>query len=320
MSRLLFGVVALVALAAGLVAAPEVAGATDPPVTCGSTITTDTVLTRDLACIGDGLYVAEGATLDLGRHTVTRTEIGPYSYCGSGLIDPVPDGSGCAVAADGTVRNGTVIGGIYSSGVFERVRIKGGVAAIASGVIRSSTAIDVTVRGIQSVTVESSTLIRSGVSVDNQNWGLGLYLRNNRIFDSPGDSVRMQLGGFVGPDDVGAEITGNLIVNSGGAGITAGGFFADFRPSEVAHNIVWGSASDGIRWPGEEQNPAIPSSLSGPMSVDHNLVVANGGHGIVTGPITVGNTKGNIALFNQTPPQCIGVQCGPFFRFGFPGL
>ncbi len=322
MRRLLFGVVVLVALAASLVAMPDAAHATGPPVTCGSTITTDTVLTEDVTCVGHTLSVSEGATLDLGGHTVTST--GTSFSCTGGLFDPHPNGSNCTISAEGTVRNGTIAGaGIYSSGLFDHVKVRGGGVAIASGIVRSSSLTDTSVVGIQGVTLENNLLIRSGVSLNNVNFGLGVDVHENLIFDSPGDAISVGVFFFPYPDDISGSITGNLVAHSGGVGITSQAVaagFADFAPFEVARNIVWGSKGDGIDWRGEETNPVIPSSLSGPMSVHHNLVVANGGHGIVTGPITVGNTKGNIALFNKTSPQCIGVTCGPFFRFGFPGL
>lgn len=306
MRKVLLSAVALVALATVLVL-PDTAEAKTTKVECGSTVTVDTVLKKDVTCSGwEYVSVAEGVTLDLAGHTITNASTFPS--CGAGLIDPSPNGTGCAVSVEGTLRNGTVQGGVYASGLVERVVVKG-VAAVASGILRASVVLDGNVRGIQTVTVEKSALVRAGITVDNINWGLGLYVRDSWIVDSPGDAIEIQTGVFPGEDDVGAEITGNLIVNAGADGIVAGGS-ADYRPSQVSRNVVWNSNGDGISWPGEAVSPVNPAWFSGPMSVDHNLVVGNAGHGItVDGSITRGNKSGNVALFNGTTPQCVNVRC-----------
>lgn len=71
---------------------PHLAGT---PVACGNVISVDTTLSSDLHCLGDGLVVQAGVTLDLGGHTLG----------GSG------SGFGIFVEAEGvTIENGTVTG------------------------------------------------------------------------------------------------------------------------------------------------------------------------------------------------------------------
>ncbi|GCE77534.1 right-handed parallel beta-helix repeat-containing protein [Cellulomonas biazotea] len=79
--------------AATAVAAPASAA---PPPACGDTLTVDTALTADLTCVGDGLRLAPGVSLDLRGHTLA----GPGT------------GTGVAVSSTGaaTVRRGTLTG------------------------------------------------------------------------------------------------------------------------------------------------------------------------------------------------------------------
>lgn len=81
---------------AAVLAAPSVAAAAPRTVTCGSTVTVDTVLRHDLTCAGEGLVLEPGVTLDLRGHTLR----GP----GSGV--------GVLVSSVGEieVRNGTLVG------------------------------------------------------------------------------------------------------------------------------------------------------------------------------------------------------------------
>lgn len=72
---------------------------------CGSSITTDTVLTQDLSCPQQGLFVTAGVTLDLGGHTITGA--GPATQS----APPYGVTAGVRVEANGaTVRNGTIRG------------------------------------------------------------------------------------------------------------------------------------------------------------------------------------------------------------------
>ena len=84
-----------------LVATPASA---DPPPTCGSTLTVDTVLRADLVCAGPGLRLAPGVDLNLKGHTLRGTA----------------GGVGLAVASAGeaTVKNGTLTGWDTALGVY----------------------------------------------------------------------------------------------------------------------------------------------------------------------------------------------------------
>ena len=77
------------------------AGGRHPQPVCGTTLTRDTVLTRDLRCTGEGLTLAPGVSLDLRGHTLA----------GSGT------GSAVRVSAQGDARvtHGTIRG--WTAGV-----------------------------------------------------------------------------------------------------------------------------------------------------------------------------------------------------------
>lgn len=99
-TRVLAGA-AVIALALGALAAtPGTATASSNPA-CGSTLTTDTVLTADLSCPTSSLIIGtSGITLDLGGHTLSG------SFSSIGVVDTalVPALSGV------TIRNGTISG------------------------------------------------------------------------------------------------------------------------------------------------------------------------------------------------------------------
>ncbi|GIG22757.1 hypothetical protein Cch01nite_34810 [Cellulomonas chitinilytica] len=86
----------VVAAAAMTTALAAPAGAYPPEPACGTTLTVDTSLRRDLACPGDGLTLAPGVTLNLRGHTLSGSRTG----------------TGLSVSAFGpvVVRNGTVAG------------------------------------------------------------------------------------------------------------------------------------------------------------------------------------------------------------------
>ena len=89
------------ASAAVLIATPASA---DPPPTCGSTLTVDTVLRADLVCAGPGLRLAPGVDLNLKGHALRGTAGGV--------------GLSVASAGDATVKNGTITGWDTALGVY----------------------------------------------------------------------------------------------------------------------------------------------------------------------------------------------------------
>ena len=192
-----FSVVAL--LAAGVGAST---GSAEPPptVTCGSVITQDTTLTRDLEDCTDGLEVAgTGITLDLGGHTIS----------GTGTA-----GIGVHITGDEvTIENGKItnFGTGVSSGVFLQLgpishlrRLKAvengaGVAAFSSNPFATAPS-----------TIEASEIGR--------NTGSGMFF--DGIYLIVTDSA-FRRNGLVGIDqgEAAAVYERNNISNNGGNGI-----------------------------------------------------------------------------------------------------
>ncbi len=90
---------AVPALLLGALAVSPAAASSEP--TCGSTLTTDTVLTSDLNCpAGDGLVIgASGITLDLGGHTLSGSGGDSMGVADIGLAESI---------TGVTIRNGTI--------------------------------------------------------------------------------------------------------------------------------------------------------------------------------------------------------------------
>ena len=108
--RLGRGAVARAALSAALalgVVVTATAGAADGVIGCGSVMTEDTVLTRDLRGCESGLIIAAaGETLDLNGHSISGAGVG----AGVSVSD---------IADQATIKNGSVSGlggGIGASG------------------------------------------------------------------------------------------------------------------------------------------------------------------------------------------------------------
>ena len=93
LKRLAAGLLPVVLLASFGLAGP--AQAAEPPVACGSTLTVDTKLTKDLYCsAGDGLTLGPNVHLNLGGHR---------------LVGPGSSGTGIASTSGGiSIRNGEV--------------------------------------------------------------------------------------------------------------------------------------------------------------------------------------------------------------------
>lgn len=138
--------VGLALLGSVVTAAP--AGAAAPGPVCGSMLTVDTKLTRDLRCHGDGLTLARGVSLDLGGHQLSG------------------DGTGRAVVvlgnADATVRHGRVKD--WASGV-----VLLGQGSSADGPALELDRVDVSHAPSSvheaSMTLKDSTVTRSDLSV-----------------------------------------------------------------------------------------------------------------------------------------------------------
>ena len=144
MKRVLQRVVGGALLAAVLAGAAMSGGATaapPPPVSCGQTITRDTVLRQDLVdCVGPALVIgAAGITLDLGGHTVRGATILESFHCedtpgggGTCHLCDAPGASPCGppfATPGGHVEqfpNAQRVAGVDNSGGFDRVTIRHG--------------------------------------------------------------------------------------------------------------------------------------------------------------------------------------------------
>jgi len=96
-------VIAALALAVPTTVAAAPSGPGDAPPGCGDTVTGSVTLTRDLHCpAGSGLYLADGASLDLGGHTLSGARVSTWDAA----VEPQGSAS---------VRNGRLTG--WSIGV-----------------------------------------------------------------------------------------------------------------------------------------------------------------------------------------------------------
>jgi hypothetical protein len=83
---------------------------------------------------------------------------------------------------------------------------------------------------------------------------------------------------------------------------------------EISRNVIVGVAGDGIEVVGSEQGTPQITISGGPVTIAHNLVAFNRGHGIdapwmpgvPTGIVDGGH---NLAIANGLRPACIGVRC-----------
>src|SRR5262245_26052642 len=110
MRRALLTLFAFVALASLL---PSSGGAHASDLGCGSTVTANTILRRDLNCHGDGLSVNSGVRLNLANHTIRG------DGTGAGITANGGDGT---VIANGTIR-GFAFGMFPGNAVVTHVRV-----------------------------------------------------------------------------------------------------------------------------------------------------------------------------------------------------
>jgi len=211
------GVVALVAVLAVTFLSSAAASAA-PALACGSTLTRDTTLTRDLRCRhGDGLTLVGDVTLNLGGHRL----IGP------GATEPFPGGRiGVRLSLTGTstIVNGTIAAwpiGIDSNddersatARIRDIRLLGN--SIGLHIVRSEASlVRVLVRGnawgaeggfSSSFTVRDSTFRNNGTGMTLATMG---HLNISRSTFSGHRNVA------IGCTEVFCEITGNRITGNG---------------------------------------------------------------------------------------------------------
>lgn len=287
-------------------------------VTCGTTISTNTVLTADLTgCTGAGIIIgADGITLDLKGHTVSGTG----AAASNGIL--------VAFHHDVVITNGTVSG--FSNGV---------VADTSSQVTVSKiTAID-NIRGIN-FSNTSSSLIAQSVASDSGLDGIrldGYGTSGNRVTQSTasGNVWGITISNAAHDNLVDRNIvTGNrfgvplfsgttsntILRNSITGNVYYGIYIATSSATMVTQNSVQANGTDGVEVDSTAtdttllQNDASYNGADGILinssstTVTKNAATYNSALGIdaISG-VTDGG--GNVAYGNGDSAQCVGVSC-----------
>ncbi|GIJ49613.1 hypothetical protein Val02_64990 [Virgisporangium aliadipatigenens] len=252
-------------------------------ISCGSVLTADVTLTRNLTCTGDGLVLGAGSiTVDLGGHTI----IGKAG--GTGITQSVPGGNI-------VVRNGTVAGfdsGVYlesaESTTLSNIRLRGNAVGLRlqstigvrfdHGALLSNTE-NAQVRASRDLTVSDSQIAEGPVRLLNSTFRPGLVrdvfrnaplsvretnnltLTDSSFTRSPvtlsNGSVNAQVRGntFSGTDTgvsliditTNTRVTGNLFTsNSVGLLIQPAGTLAESQGSFVGDNRFARNGAAGV--------------------------------------------------------------------------
>ena len=262
---------------AALVAAPLAGQATDSarastsPVSCGDTVTADTVLRADLTgCTGTALAIgADGVVLDLGGHTVEG-----------------------AITARGhaglSVRAGTVRGDVRFDDVREasvrRLSVRGGSITC----VRSA-----------GCTIVQSVVRGGGITIAQSENGISNRIRRNVVRHAPGagitadrtDTISID-GNVVRDSGIGIstshaadlEVAGNVLVRNSGTGLSGSfGSAASFVRNHIASN-----GGDGISL----------RTWGGDTLIARNMVRRNRGNGILGAAVAHWSVIGNLAARN----------------------
>lgn len=262
-------------VAAGLGIGP--AGAVVP--TCGSTITVNTVLTGDMTCPGDGLFInADGVTLDLNGHTVTGP--GPNA----------PNGP---------------------NGVLAGIRILTG----HTGVVIKNGRVEAFPGGIRLLSASNNEVF--GVTLVNNGLGLNAFVNgpnaaspdNNHIHDN---AVESSTGAGVQLVGNGQRFVNNQLVNNGNAGLVANTNNSTFTRNLIAGNGVIGGVNNGVglqltgngntvQGNSVERNASTGININGSNNVmSANAVNQNGGNATnIGGPSTTATLANNRIENNQ---------------------
>jgi hypothetical protein len=318
---------------AALVAAPA-AQAADParasasPVSCGDTITADTVLRANLTgCTGTALAIAaDGVVLDLGGHTVE----GAITARGHARL---------------SVRGGAVRGDVRFDDVRQasvrRLRVRGG---------------SITCVHSAGCSIVQSVVTGGGIAIAQSESGIPNRVRRNVVRAAPGAGITADrtdttsiVGNVVRDSKIGIstshaadlEVTRNVLVRNSGTGLS--GSFGS--ASSFTRNYIASNAGDGISlrtWGGNtliarnvvrrNRGNGIFGAAVAHWSVIRNLAARNGASGIaITGAVEdttlahnvarrngglgmdavpgVTDGGGNSARANAGTPQCAGIAC-----------
>jgi parallel beta-helix repeat protein len=282
---------------AGLVSTGDARAASG--VACGSRITENTVLTKDLHCRKDGLKIgAHGITLDLNGHDIIGRGLpGTRGIQNSGYDNVVIDGyNGGTIrgfdraielrkGADDNEIVGFYVGGIRG-GHYGLVMYDSDRARVDDNFITAGAPQD----GYDGGFGAAYALYRSHDHwfEENYSWGNGV---NVFVLDNSHRNSIVEFN-FVEADGR-LEVPAGL-TPSGGTGL----MLRNSDKNDIGGNVFAGNAKDGI---------FIDSKSTGNV-VGGNLAVNNGKLGInVRGKNTDGG--GNVAFGNGWSAQCRGVSC-----------
>ena len=245
------------------------------PPACGDLLTSDTVLTHDLHCTGDGLAILGNVTLNLNGRTISGD--------GSGTGISVFSGSVARITS-GSVRN-------FSSGVW----ISSGPVTIEKVAI-SNTDTAVTIYG-DTLTIRTSTIGHNGVGVTTPYGAVAVTITGSRIAENGGDGFE------TGDQNVSANFSRDAFVGNGGDGVYisdgAGSFHHDVFDRNGGSGLY---IIDNVLFVGN-------------YHVGNNTADRNGDWGIavnLTGedpPPPIYDDGGNEAKLNGNPAQPLGVTC-----------
>jgi parallel beta-helix repeat protein len=303
------------------------------PLSCGDTITTDTMLDSDLIdCPNNGLIIgADDITLDLNGYTIDGD---------NALVDPCPENEFCdvGIANDGhngiSITGGTITEFDFGVFLFQARRndlsdlsttdhVSGGiilVEAASNRIRRSATSRNAGPDSGVGITLFEShnNLIAHNRSFDNAELGIHLiqsdhnYVGRNLIRGNPEDGIILEGDGNL--------IVGNRVFRNSITITLFTGPDAEAVGNVVRRNLVRRAPRGGI---------AIDAAIERTV-IKRNHVFGAGGHGILVGNPTTKVTRnearynhrlgikavegvidggGNRAGGNGDPRQCVNIVC-----------
>jgi hypothetical protein len=318
-------------LLAAAVLATALAGPQAAPakrLSCGATISADTVLRSDVeGCGGTALTVgADGVTLDLGGHTVQGAIVASGRedvairrgvVAGDVKLDRVRSATvrglrmrhgsiacirsaGCTIARN-VVSGGGIVIAESESGVPNRVR---------RNVVSGAPGAAITANRTDSTSI-TRNIVRSGAVGIETSHAADLLIGRNQIVNNAGNGVSGSFGSRT-------TIVRNVIAANGGDGISLRTWGGE---TLIAHNAALQNGGDGIRglvvahWRVRANlaagNRGSGIAIAGAVedaTLARNHVRANGGLGI-DAAADVADGGGNRAHANGVPVQCAGVSC-----------
>jgi hypothetical protein len=238
---------------------------------CGDLVTTDVVLTENLVCSGDGLFVQAlstmPVTLDLNGHSI----VGSGGGMGVNIL---------ASVADVSVKNGSITGfstGVISDGTagdktitMDHLRIHNNVVGV--GIINANFSFNET-------TISNSTITKNqtdGVSIDQL---CPSHLINDTIRENGGD-------GIAAATDSLSLLQDSLIARNGGDGA-----FLNSTVATISGNTFLGNSGTGL---------SIIENECG--SVQFYLVSNN---------VARENYTGGMSMFVAPSPDCVPLPQPP---------